>query len=450
MKQISLLRFNALAGYARHPNSRIMAEEMEWFEHESGSVVGTVIRDRTDDDFSGIVMAQDHKLRFRAVNYPEFYPTFDEAIEYLEREVNIAAVADLDDHYQGNERGSPVDFFEYSRPRDQLHPDFIKLAEEETYSPARQIVEPMMRWYEDADGNFIEQFQTTGFDQRIWELYLFATFIEMGLKLNRSNSIPDFQCFSFIGRFSVEAVTVGPTRKDGQIVPSPSVGSPKEGEAFLKDYMPIKFGSALFSKLRKKYWTRDNAADAPFLLAVEDFSASGSMIYTRSALQRYLFGYEHEWEKGPDGTLKITPRRIKEHVWGTKKIPSGFFRLPDVENVSAVIFSNSGTISKFNRMGVLGGFGSDRVLMVREGTRFNHDPNAEKPKCFRHVVNAPDYCECWAEGLEVFHNPNALYTLSEKVLPSAAHIYLQKDGQVIAHTPDWHPFGSITWLSVTS
>ena len=135
MKQISLLRFNALAGYARHPNYWIIAEEMEWFEHESGSVVGTVIRDRTDDDFGGIVMAQDHKLRFRSVNFPEFYPTLDEAIEYLEHEMNIAAVADPDDHYQGDERGSPVDFFEYSRPRDQLHPDFIKLAEEETYSP---------------------------------------------------------------------------------------------------------------------------------------------------------------------------------------------------------------------------------------------------------------------------------------------------------------------------
>ena len=208
---------------------------MEWFEHESVSVVGTVIRDRTDDDFGGIVMAQDHKLRFRSVNFPEFYPTFDEAIEYLEHEMNIAAVADPDDHYQGDEQGSPVDFFEYSRPRDQLHPVFMKLAEEEIYSPARQIIEPMMRWYEDVDGNFVEQFQTTGFDQRIWELYLFATFIEMGLNLNRSNPIPDFQCSSLMDRFSVEAVTVGPTRKDGKIVPPPSVGSPKRDGDLLEE-----------------------------------------------------------------------------------------------------------------------------------------------------------------------------------------------------------------------
>jgi len=38
----------------------------------------------------------------------------------------------------------------------------------------------MMRFYEDTDGNFVEQFQTTAFDACIWELYLFATFTELG------------------------------------------------------------------------------------------------------------------------------------------------------------------------------------------------------------------------------------------------------------------------------
>jgi len=444
VERISLLRFNALAGYARHPMVSITADETGWFEHESGAVVGTVIRDLEDNDFSGIVMAQDRKLRFRAVRIMEFYATPYEAIEHLEREMNIAAVADPDAHHQGDERGRPVDFFKYSRRRNKLHPDFTKLAEEETYSPARQIIEPMMRWYEDPDGNFVEQFQTRGFDQRIWELYLFATFVEMGLKLDRSNPIPDFQCSSFKGRFSVEAVTVGPTMQAGRIVLQPPLTSPEESQAFWNNYMPIKFGSALFSKLGKKYWTRGNVAGAPFMLAIEDFSAPASMTYTRSALQRYLFGYEHECEKGTDGTLKIKPRCIKEHVWGEKRIPSGFFRLPESENISAVIFSNSGTISKFNRMGILGGFGSGRVLMVREGTRVNHDPNADKPLYFRQVVNAPDYSERWVEGLDVYHNPNAIQKLPEKALPNAAHIYLHDDGEVVARTPNWHPLSSIT------
>ena len=88
--------------------------------------------------------------------------------------------------------------------------------------------------------------------------------------------------------------------------------------------MPIKFGSALFSKLRKRYWTRRNVAGAPFLLAVEDFSAPASMTYTRSALERYLFGYEYEWEKGTDGKLKIMPRRIKRTYLGQEENPFWF------------------------------------------------------------------------------------------------------------------------------
>jgi hypothetical protein len=51
---------------------------------------------------------------------------------------------------------------------------------EERYSPARELIEAMMCFYDDTDGNFVEQFQTTAFDARIWELYIFAAFTELG------------------------------------------------------------------------------------------------------------------------------------------------------------------------------------------------------------------------------------------------------------------------------
>ena len=37
-------------------------------------------------------------------------------------------------------------------------------------------------------------------------------------------------------------------------------------------------------------------------------------------------------------------------------MPSGFFDEPGAANVSAVIFSNAGTLSKFDRMGIIAGF----------------------------------------------------------------------------------------------
>lgn len=94
------------------------------------------------------------------------------------------------------------------------------------------------------------------------------------------------------------------------------------------------------------------------------------MTRSRSALETYLYGYEYDWEHDAAGTPQITPRKIELHQWGEKTIKSGLFNLPGAENVSAVLFSNSGTIAKFNRMGVVGGFGSRRVLVMREDMRW--------------------------------------------------------------------------------
>ena len=108
----------------------------------------------------------------------------------------------------------------------------------------------MMRWSEDLDGNFVEQFQTTGFNSRLWELYLFATFVEMEYHIEHSHAAPDFACRGILGEFTVEATTVNPSRdQDGSVRPRPPRDSPEQQRAFLHEYMPIKFGNALTSKL---------------------------------------------------------------------------------------------------------------------------------------------------------------------------------------------------------
>jgi hypothetical protein len=62
------------------------------------------------------------------------------------------------------------DFFSPQASADRLDPMFVWLAEDEAFSPARGIIEPMMHWYENPDGNFVELFQTVAFDARICEL----------------------------------------------------------------------------------------------------------------------------------------------------------------------------------------------------------------------------------------------------------------------------------------
>ena len=360
----------------------------------------------------------------------------------------VAALPD-DEYYQGDESGRPVDFFTPVVPSHRLNSSFVCLREEEVFSAAKGIIEEMMRWYEYADGNFVEQFQTTGFDARIWELYLFAAFREMLYTIDRTHRTPDFLCVNSGARFFVEAVTVNATRDfTAAIVAEPEINSRADFDASRLHYMPIKFGSPLTSKLKRRYWELPHVAGLPLLFAIQDFSAQGSMVRSRSAFETYIYGYTHHWEHDADGKLKILPHKIELHQWGTKEIPSGFFDLPDAENIAAVIFSNSGTISKFNRMGLLAGFGSPRLRLERVGFIVDHDPNATVPQQFRRSVNDPNYDESWSEGLDVWHNPRAIQPLDPRALPSVAHHHLLAGGQIENLTPDWHPLGSMTFQTL--
>ncbi|OAN53511.1 hypothetical protein [Sphingobium sp. TCM1] len=444
MTPISPVRFNAIAGYARQPQAALFGIELGYFEVDGGRIVGMLLRDRADRDHFGMVFAQDRKLRFRSVAMTAFVNDPATAEADLALAMDAAAEVPIEEHWQADEKGEPVDFFTPVHPVERLNPDFVALISEEVYSPARGIIEPMMRWYEDADGNFVEQFQTTGFDQRIWELYLFATFIELGYVLDRTHPMPDFVCSGLAGAFSAEAVTVGPTRDGGQIVPPPPRETSEQRNAYLRDYMPIKFGSPLSSKLKKRYWERPHIAGGPFVLAVADFSSPGSMMHTASSLERYLYGLDHVTERDAEGRLIIKPQRIEEHRFGTKAIPSGFFRLSDAKHVGAVLTSASGTISKFNRMGLLAGFGSGNVVLIRQGTAVDHDPDASEPKLFRVLVNSTGYDESWVEGLNVFHNPNAELPLDPRLIPGAGHHFLTPDGERTSSVPHFHPYGSMT------
>ena len=446
MKPISLAQFNALAGYARRPESILDGEEIRYFEHGNERVLGMLIRDLIDNDFGGLVLARDRRLRFRCVHVTRFYDQPRRAEIELRQELErVAALPDAE-YYQGDETGKPVDFFTPIVSPDRLNPNFLQLRNEEVFSAARGIIEEMMRWYEDVDGNFVEQFQTTGFDTRIWELYLFAMFREILYTIDRSHPSPDFACINPATRYYVEAVTVNATRdSSGAVVPEPEITIEEEFDAYRFHYMPIKFGSPLTSKLSKRYWELPHVVGIPLLFAIQDFSAPQSMLRSRSAFETYIYGYTHDCELGSDGKLRILPRKIEAHQWGSKEIPSGFFDLPDAENVSAVLFSNSGTISKFNRMGLLAGFGSPRLRLDRVGHIVDHDPNSTTPISFHRSVNDPEYQERWSEGVDVWHNPRAKQPLDARVLPFVAHHRLLPDGQVENRTPAWHPLGSYTF-----
>ena len=452
MRPMSPARFNALAGYCRQPGTTLVYEEIGWFEHANERVLGMLLRDHTDNDFSGIVYGRDRLGRFRCIYVlPESESTARRARSQLRHAMEQLAMAPNEAYHQGDEEGEPLDFLTPQVPRETLNVIFRDLIEKEQRVAARRLIAEMMKWYEDPDGNFVQQFQTDGFDARLWELYLFAAFREMGYAIDRSEQIPDFTCKGVFCDFTVEAVTVNPSKDNNGTITRPPLESKQDIDDYFDHYVPARFARSLNTKLAKEYWKRPNVEGKPFLLALQDFSDVVSMLRVRPWLRMYLYGYDHKWERDENGQMQVYPQRLTVHRRGRRELPSGFFFQPDTENISAVLFNSSGTIAKFNRMGVLAGFGSARVRMTRIGCAAPSDPNQAELIPFQIDVNASDYSETWVEGLDVFHNPNAKYPIDPVALPGAAHYHLLPDGRVIVSPqPAWYPLFSVTHVDLQS
>jgi hypothetical protein len=127
-------------------------------------------------------------------------------------------------------------------------------------------------------------------------------------------------------------------------------------------------------------------------------------------------------------------KEIADHVVGGKIVPANFFAQPDTRHVSAVLFSNAGTMAKFNRMGVLAGFGDPNVRLLRKGGFNDPAPGAVDEIPFEMNIEDPDNRERWADEIEIYHNPNALVTLPEEIFEGTAQFFLE-DGKYVWRGP---------------
>lgn len=422
-------RFDALAAYTRNPTILMFIEEVDWYATADERLLGVITRDRQDGDFGWVVLARDDRRRYVGVDQDASLETFETSRNRLS-----AAMAR---HYGGAEEGvsaAAVDFFAPVSKPERRNRIFATL-EEERYSAARGVIEAMMRYHQDADGNFVEQFQTTGFDARLWELYLHAAFVEAGYA-RVPGLIPDLLLQGPPGRLGVEATTLNPSLKGGLAWPKDEA----EALIYFREYLPIRIARALKAKLyhKTRYWTAPGMADTPFVIALQDFHAPASMSLLTPTVTEYVFGVRHSHA---DGVRTI--EWIREHRLGELCEPSFFFGLPEAENVSAVLINPLGTLNKFNRMGVLAGFGSPRIRIQRHGLRRAElDGDGVPARPFEKRVDAPGYAESWMEGAVVLHNPGARAPLHPDLIPGADHEFLGPDGAIMSLMPEFQPYTS--------
>ena len=92
------------------------------------------------------------------------------------------------------------------------------------------------------------------------------------------------------------------------------------------------------------------------------------------------FGDSGKWDGG--GSLEIQSEEVDSHVSEERVIPSNFFALPGAENISAVLFTNSGTHGKFTRMGFQQGFGRGPLRCFCVGACIHPGPERNGPYLF--------------------------------------------------------------------
>jgi hypothetical protein len=200
------------------------------------------------------------------------------------------------------------------------------------------------------DPNFVSDFQTANFHTRLWELYLFACFREQGLEVFQDHRSPDFYIKNNAGSAFVEAVTANSDEPYNHANSDP-VFAPECAEERQLGKAAFRYAKTLRSKLQREYHKMPHVIGKPFAIAIADFHAPGSMTWSREALPCYLYGFSAQ-VKDVNG-VKSGTSISADVLLVDGDIPAGLFNDNQESHLSAVIYSNAGTLAKFNRMGFL-------------------------------------------------------------------------------------------------
>lgn len=286
------------------------------------------------------------------------------------------------------------------------------------------------------DANFVTDLQTNNFASRLFELYLHACLREQGLIVRQDHVSPDFWIEKGGADCWIEAVTANSeTPRAGGI--GDWVHAPEDRHERLTGAPAERFAKTLRGKLQRNYHKMDHVKGRSFAIAIADFHESGSMAWSREALPTYLYGIRADVEG--EGAHRRAIGTSIANLTGKHGIPAGLFRDPDFAHLSAVIFSNAGTLAKFNRMGFLAGWRPPGLEMIRRGILFDRTPGALEPIDFELTVGSDEYQslwpwgEAWCQELEVFHNPQAVHPIPFDLIPGATH-WFKRDGDIECST----------------
>jgi hypothetical protein len=293
----------------------------------------------------------------------------------------------------------------------------------------RELFNQWADGFVDRDGKLVEEFQTT-FNSTFWEFYLFACFKEYGFVIDWSCPSPDF-CLSAKGvDIVVEATTANSAK-----------GKPSEWD---RDFNPeelkvlrrfkelnteaiIRLSNAILSKAKKyreAYKVLAHVKKKPFVLAVAPFEQPHFNYQYDRPIRALLYDYYVDedaylanpaaYPEGPPGfNLGIVEKD------NGAEIPLGFFNDGQLSEISAVVFSCTGTWGKLSAMS------SNPATTTQVHSIWATAPRGapEKRKC-----SPSEHEESILDGLQIYHNPYADHPLAPEVFRAPRVVQHYFDG----------------------
>jgi len=287
----------------------------------------------------------------------------------------------------------------------RLHPNFRNiLAEGNEYN--QRVMSEWAEGFVDRDNKFVVEFQTS-FNSSFWELYLFACFKELGFAVDFSHQSPDFLMRKDETEICVEAAIA--SNAEGAIPEwegrlSKEVLENLERDRAIRE-ATIRLANALSSKYDKyktKYSKLAHVRAKPFFIAVSAFDQPYFFLEQDQAIRRVLYAYDQAlWTYDHEGNKQRIFAHV--HINSIRKdngtiLPLGYFTSPQMKEVSAILFSNTATLSKVR---ALSSDPNENVLFsyvryFRDGMRMEEA-----------TVLKSDYEESLLDGLHIYHNPFA-------------------------------------------
>ncbi len=306
-----------------------------------------------------------------------------------------------------------LDLFTPQVEQSKLHHNFVEVTKDpQPY--ARELLESWTEGFIDRDHKFVKEFQTT-FNSSFWELYLFNVFKYYGFEIDFSKSYPDFIVTNPY-KICIEAVisnhAFNATPEYERDINPNNIPDLEE----IVHTATIRLANAIISKYKDKYLKiyskEDYVKGKPFILAVAPFEQPYFWEQTSQAIMRVLYGLKGFEYTDPNNKIFSNVTRSIMDPFIEKnngsEIPLGFFTNNQMEEISAIIFSNVATFGKIRALTK----DKDPREMIFSFAKYNE-------KGFRPIqgrLPKKYYSEKLDSGLAIYLNPFAKNPLTKDFL----------------------------------